>query len=280
MNALIRSIPLLILLVPGAPLFAGAEAPFDKAYAAELLKYLYRWHMDDAILSVDADEISEIELYFRESELDLDPGDNSTFLEVILPIAQMEIVLKKASYEIPKKALTIKSDSYKFVSAQHYKRLDWEPADYTKLTYDFEEIFNYLYEHRNEKVFPDEAVRERLRAEVMKLLREKKGPDADFVDDALQVAYLAPISPVTNDLWVYYVNGHMLLHFTSDLDYTDPAYWDIAPVNVDIVELKEEVIVAAGERGGTGFFSKDYAGRILFNCLVHGQEIKHRDEAP
>ncbi|MEM1223611.1 MAG: hypothetical protein AAGH40_12715 [Verrucomicrobiota bacterium] len=253
---------------------AKAKAPFDDQYAFELLRYLYRWHMDDAVLSVDPREIEKVEIHYRTIDKALDEGDHSEFLEIIIPVADMLVMLKRADYRIPKLDIQIDNEYFKVVSAHHYRDLKWNPEKYQRLSYDSKRIFDYLYKTRNDKHFPPESTRQRLKEESIRALRAE-GYIENF-DDPVQQGYIAPISIVSNDLWFYWINGHKLIHFTSDLEHLDSEFWTFAPLGVDIIDLNEEVVVAPAERGNPGAFTKDYAGRILFNCIVHGQKVSDK----
>ncbi|MEM7791993.1 MAG: hypothetical protein AAF546_11375 [Verrucomicrobiota bacterium] len=255
---------------------AETEAPFDDSYAFELLQYLYRWHMDDAVLSVDPRELEEVDIYYRKIEKALDPGDDSEFLEIVIPVAKMLIMLKRADYQIPKLDIKIDNEYFKVVSAHHYRDLQWSSEKYERLTYDSKQIFDYLYKTRNDKHFPPESTKQRLKEESIRAL-QAEGYIENF-DDPIQEGYIAPISIVSNDLWFYWINGHKLIHFTSDLEHLESDFWTFAPLGVDIIDLNEEIVVAPAERGSPGAFTKDYAGRILFNCIVHGQKVSDRSD--
>ncbi len=253
---------------------AQNSAPFSDEYAYELLSYLYRWHMDDAILEVSLEIGDNVVIFYRRiTPEDLDPDDNSEFLEVVLPLANMVINLKKSDYLIPKRQIRVRNEFFKVISAQHYRDFDWDPSGYQALSYEYEDMFNYLFETRNDKIFPSDEIREQLSLAARRALIEEDHILPEDYDEEPQMGYIAPVSIASNDLWFFWVNGHMLIHFTSDLEYTNPAFWEIAPIGVDIIELKEEVIVGAQEKSGEKYFTKDYAGRILFNCIVHGLEI-------
>jgi len=131
-------------------------------------------------------------------------------------------------------------------------------------------LFDYLFRTRNERAFPDEQLREHLRSAVRKAIGERP---AD-VEGGPAVVYLAPLSPVSNDLWVYWENGHRLIRFSSDADLTQKVYWDLAPVNVHAYDVRENVVVSLGEAPGSSkYVTRDWAARALFNCIALGQKV-------
>ena len=88
------------------------------------------------------------------------------------------------------------------------------------------------------------------------------------------VVHVAPLSPVSNDLWVYWENGHRIIRFSSDADLTEPIYWESAGVNVHVYDLHENVVVSLGEAPGSSkYVTRDWAARVLFNCIVLGQKV-------
>jgi len=152
-------------------------------------------------------------------------------------------------------------------------RYDSPPADrgvYTVYRFDRGELSDYLFRTRNDRAFPDAELRERLRDAVRKAMGERP---AD-VEDGPAVVYLAPLSPVSNDLWVYWENGHRIIRFSSDADLTQKIYWDLAGVDVHVYDLRENVVVSLGEvPGSSKYVTRDWAARVLFNCIALGQKV-------
>jgi hypothetical protein len=240
-----------------------------REYVAEILRYLYRWYADETLLS-SVSQYPDTELWARPLHPKLDADDNSRFCEVLFPRVKMRIVLKQADYLVEELGQRVRNDSFKVHSVGEYVSLPAAPSAYTVFRFDRGELADYLFRTRNDRAFPDEQLRERLRGAVRKAMGERP---AD-VEDGPAVVYLAPLSPVSNDLWVYWENGHRLIRFSSDADLTQKIYWDLAAVHVHVYDLRENVVVSLGEvPGSSKYVTRDWAARVLFNCLALGQKV-------
>lgn len=256
-----------------------ASAPFDQHYADELIRYIYRWHMDDAILAETLQDQEEVVLYYRSYEPDMrDPGDESEFLEVAMPFARLMVHLKKANYSVPELSLEVVGEHYKFLSAQHYPDFKLASEDYSVMRFPLKELFARLYATRNVRSFPTEEGRRRLRKEVLEEMQQAGHLPSDSLDDATQITYVAPISIVANELWCFWANGRKFIHFTSDLEVGHDQFWDLAEFGVEIIDADSQIVVTSIEQAGQQYFTKDYIGRILFNCIVHGQKIRRQGD--
>ena len=263
----------------GTSLFAAEEAaPFNPEYGYELIRYLYRWHMDDVSLAETLVNQDQLNLYYRDLELELDEGDISQHLEVILPLAKVVVLLKRSDYSIPKLNLELKDPYFKVRSVQHYPELQWDASKYQTISYDFDEAVAYLFRTRNQQSFPSPSTVDRLRDEALRVL-EEDGHLAEVQTAAggLQISYVAPISIVSNDLWFYWVNGRKFICFSADLHHSHERFWEFASLDVEIIDADDQVLVSNIVNDSHGYFTKDYVGRILFNCLIHGKQIRYLD---
>ncbi len=244
-------------------------AVLTKDYVAEVIRYLYRWHADETMLASVAG-FKDSELWARPIHPRLDRDDQSLFHEVLFPRVKTRIVLKKADYLVEELGQRVRNDSFKIFSVGSYSSLPAQRSAYTVFRFERDELSDYLFRTRNERVFPDEELRERLRAAVRKTMVERP---ADVAEGPPTV-YFAPLSPVSNDLWVYWENGHRIIRFTSDADMTQKIYWDLAGVNVQVFDLRKDVVVSLGEVPGSNqFVTRDWAARVLFNCIALGQKV-------
>ena len=240
-----------------------------RQYVAEVIRYLYRWHADETMLA-SVSQHTDTELWARPLHPRLDAGDNSRFCEVIFPRVQMRIVLKQADYVVEELGQRVRNESFKVHSVSRYSSLPAAQSAYTVFRFDRAELSDYLFRTRNDRVFPDEQLRERLRGAVRKAMGERP---AD-VDEGPAIVYLAPLSPVSNDLWVYWENGHRIIRFSSDADLAQKVYWDLVGVDVHVYDLKENVVVSLGEvPGSSKYVTRDWAARALFNCIALGQKV-------
>jgi hypothetical protein len=259
------------------PQAAIADAPqqrdaepvlLTRDHVAEILRFLYRWHADETLLS-SVSQYSDTELWARPLHPPLDAGDDSRFCEVLFPRVQMRIVLKQADYLVEELGQRVRNDSFKIHSVGEYASPPAPQSAYTVFRFDRGELADYLFRTRNDRAFPDEQLRERLRAAVRNAMGERP---AD-VEDGPGVVYLAPLSPVSNDLWVYWENGHRLIRFSSDANLTQIIYWDLAGVDVHVYDLREHVVVSLSEvPGSSKYVTRDWAARALFNCIALGEK--------
>jgi hypothetical protein len=240
-----------------------------REYVAEILRYLYRWYADETMLA-SVSQYADTELWARPLHPELDAGDDSLFCEVLFPRVHMRIVLKQADYLVEELGQRVRNDSFKVHSVGEYSSPPAASGAYAVFRFDRGELSDYLFRTRNDCVFPDEQLRERLRAAVRKAIGERP---AD-VGEGPAVVYVAPLSPVSNDLWVYWENGHRIIRFSSDTDLTQRIYWDLAGVDVHVYDLHENVVVSLGEAPGSSkYVTRDWAARVLFNCIALGQKV-------
>jgi hypothetical protein len=253
-----------------APSTAPAEAPaLTHDYVAEIMRYLYRWYADETMLASVA-QYPDTELWARPLHPKLDADDRSRFCEVIFPRVNVRVVLKQADYLVEELGQRVRNDSFKIHSVEKNSLLPADRSAYTVYRFDRAELIDYLFRTRNERTFPNEELRERLRAAVIEAMGERP---AD-VEEGPAVVYVAPLSPVSNDLWVYWQNGHRIIRFSSDADLTQKIYWDLAAVKVHLYDLHENVVVSLGEvPGSSKYVTRDWAARALFNCIAMGQKV-------
>lgn len=269
----------ILFFVGLAALPVGAQAqngePWEREYLFELLRYLYRWHLDDAILAGRALQDPELVVYYRPLEPQLDAGDASQFVELLFAGVNLVVHLKKADYTLEKTGATIRNRHFKVQSVHYYPNLEWDPADYGQVAYARDEIFSYLLATRNDREFPALSVRQRLRLEALRALdRFDAWPDP--LPEGEQVGFVAPISIVSNDLWFFWAEGNRLFRFATDTDVIDESYWNIAEVSVEIIDLRRDVIVSPLEKPQSNqHYAKDFIGRVLYNCIVLGEQVSN-----
>ncbi len=257
---------------------ATAPAPSEiaqPAYLFEVVRYLYRWHFDEA-------EVQRIEAADRcifwvyRLDVPLDAGDRSIEANIVLPQLGITVRVKKADYTIQETALVVKSPRFEVqevtragaggggITAQ-------PPKNSQVVSVDTSDMRDHLFRTRNQNDYPDAALLEHLRAalrqEVLKL-----GLDIPVVGE--QIVHLAPLSPVSDEVWVYWENGHKLFYFSSDIDLNNPALWDFEPLMVHIYDLNDQVVVSEQEAGSSNLYLTRYqVGRTLYNCMVLGERV-------
>ena len=235
----------------------------------EILYYAFLWHYDRSYLLTDQRK-GDLEIFFRPVPRELDAGDQSKFAELWIPDIHMVIDLKRSDYRIEELGLAVKDDHFKI---RRVVREETPPAPLSS------------YQHYD---IPHAKVRDwitlnlrtagPLAPTLAKRLRETlldfdlgREPDVTVT----HVFHLAPISPASDDLWVFHENKKQLLLFSSDMDLSNEAYWESTPITLEVYNLAPEVILAAdASAAGSNTLSKDFVGRALFNCVVLGERIE------
>ena len=238
-------------------------------YMSEIIRYLYRWHMDETMLG-NIDSSGTLEAWGRKLNPQLDADDHSKFYEVLIPDLLYRVQMKQADYLIPELGVWVSNQNCKVVSVERLETRPAIPADAEKVIFQRKKIMDYLFRTRDEKIFPSDALLDRMETAV-------KGELPNVVSNALttaQTIYLAPISPVSNDLWLFWETQRMLIKFSSDADMKSETYWNNKKIDIRFYDLDKHVVVSLAEvAGSNAFVTRDWAARVLFNCVVNGKKL-------
>lgn len=278
-SLVVCSLLIAVVFTPGCSTFNKSESPpmqvtpdhplAKRDVLFEILRYVYLWHFDESV-STDAPGRDTIEIWVREVPVELDEGDQSRFAEVWLPQFKFLVDLKKANYSIAELQLDVRNESFKIQRVHHQSDAGAPRSDYQILTYPEKEIREHLLSTRHLKRFPDDVLRRNLRSA---MIRHGISTEDRIAGD--QVMHVSPISPVSNDLWVYHENLKHLIRFAADMDLSNPDYWDKTPIHVDLYDLETAVVVMNEETfGSDAYLTKDFTGRVIFNCVVLGLRIE------
>ena len=244
------------------------DAPvLTQEFLSQVAQYLYRWHLDETAL-LALDEMPDVEFRYGWLHPELDEGDRSQFIEVFIPRLNYLVVLKKADYRVPELNLHSRNEGFRIYRVEQMERPPAELAGLESVSLNKQELIERLFATRNQKVFPNEALMERMRA----ALREEY-EDLDGIQvEGPQTIYVAPISEVSNTLWVYWVNAGRLVRFSSDGDLIHQADAGAGTMDVRMYDLENAVVLSHAEAAGSNaFVTREWAARILFNCMVLGQ---------
>ncbi|MBL9148188.1 MAG: hypothetical protein JNM94_05780 [Phycisphaerae bacterium] len=267
---------------PPAPV-AGTrndEGIQDRAWLYDLMRYLYRWHLDEEHIDVVA-RAGTVTFWVREVPHELDAGDRSRFGEVLLPQIGILVTAKKSDYSVPELELTVKSDRFKVIRVATVEVPAEMPAGYTLVTADYAHLRDELFRTRGQSAFPDEALLAHLREAARTAIAREFAHRNEPLPDGAQVVHLAPMPPVANEAWAYWEGGKMLLRFASDAELTNPGVWKHHDLVVDVYPLDKNVVVSLDEiAGSNAFMTRDQAGRALFNCLVLGKRVELAPREP
>ncbi|MGA0367967.1 MAG: hypothetical protein ACO3N7_00785 [Kiritimatiellia bacterium] len=234
--------------------------------------HLYRWVLDENdIESVLSD--GQLLCWVREINPDLDPGDSSRMLEVWMPQLKLQVTLRKADYRIPELDLQVRNDTFKIRNVLRGSAPD--SADgYTEIRIPKTEIDSFAARAREQAVYPEgdflEAIRLATRQQFIDYFTER----GEAFPSGPQTLHLAPLSPVSNDLWIFWENQDKLLRLSSDTDLQDPELWQKMGLQLRIFDIRTQTVVHLHEaRGSNAYMTRDQVGRYLFNCLILGKKL-------
>lgn len=245
----------------------------QKPYLYEVVRHLYRWYLGESdVLRIPGR--STFDFWVRDVPATLDEGDRSRFAEIMVPTFGMVVTVKRPDYQIPEIGVTVTGTVYKIVNVQRESLPRHAPRGYAVVSVDYREMEDYLFKTRAQVEYPTPELREKIRLAV---LREIQDQDLTFSPDIRQreqIVYLAPLSPVANESWVYWENGRCLIRFASDIDLANPAVWAHSELTARLYDLERQVVVSLDESAGSNaFLTRDEAGRNLFNCVVRGMRV-------
>ena len=269
-----------LILIPAAAYTAGNQAKtspppelLEKPYLYEVVRHLYRWYMDEE----DVNRISnskEFTFWVRGLYPKLDPGDKSRLGEIILPELGISVKVKKADYTIEELDLKVKTDVFKITNVARISTSAKPPAGSARVVVDYREMRDYLFRTRSQVEFPDDELLMRLRLAVRKQVLKDIKEQGEEIPTRDQVVHFSPISPVANELWVFWETGRLLIRFASDLDLVNPVVWQFEDLAVSLFDCDEQVVVSLDEvAGSNAYLTRDQVGRALYNCIILGRRL-------
>lgn len=257
-----------------APSAAPAELT-EKGYLFEVVRYLYRWQLTESEIAriVGADCLT---FWVQRLDVPLDAGDRSVLGEIVLPQAGIRVKVKKADYRIEETGAEVKSRTFRIVQVAREPLPSRPPRAARVVDVDMKELREYLFRTRSQHDYPDQELTKRLQQAVRKQAAQEGLLPAGSADGE-KVIHIAPLSPVANEVWVYWEAGRKLLLFSSDIDLANPSVWEQESLLARIYDLDEQVIVSPEEAPGSNRFLTRYqVSRALFNCLLYGQRVTVR----
>lgn len=270
---------------------ASAEEPdmtvkelSDKKILHEIVRYLYRWYLDEADIEATSSADADLDFQIRQLNPKLDQGDNSRFAEVRIPLWKVAVRMKKADYRIEELDRDVKSNSFKITNVSRITPETETPADLISVKVNLKDMREYLFNTRNQPEYPSEELMARSRKifkDEFDALRKKHGAKVDFPTDAAEISiYLAPLSPVSNEIWAYREFGHFLIRCSSDIDISNPTVWENERLFFHVYDAYNQVVVSLDETAGSNeFMTRNQMGRALYNCIVLGKKITVKKDA-
>ena len=239
-------------------------------YLYALTQHLYRWHMDEADVENEA-QTKTLTFWIRRVDAELDEGDRSELAEIALPKLGIAARVKKSDYLLEELGVEIKSGGFRIVNVQRPEMPEEAPPGTVEVEVDYRAMKEHLFRTRDQAEYPDEAMRERLR----RAAREHLGLDPDARGAGAGAVYVAPLSPVANEVWAFAEGPKALARFSADVDLENPAVWEHQTLTVDVYEIMKQTVVSMEEAAGSNeFLTRDQVGRALFNCVVLGKRLE------
>ncbi len=240
---------------------------------SEIVRHLYRWYWDEADIE-RASDLHEWVFWVRPVDIHKrDAGDESVFAEVLLPQVGTAIHLKKADYTIEEMKLQVKSGNFHIKSVAKVEMPPRPPGDCTVVKIEAGQLKDYLFRTRTQPDYPNAELFERMRSAV----RKELATEASFTTNppvGEQIIYVAPLSPVGNDIWVFWENRKLLIRFASDIDLTNPAVWEHEKLMVHVYDPFSQMVISLDQAAGSNrFMTRNQIGRALYNCIVLGQRV-------
>jgi hypothetical protein len=257
-----------------AQLPAVDPALMDESYLREVVRHLYRWYMDEADVEKEA-ERDHFVFWIREPKPELDPGDFSRFGEIVIPELDIHVTVKKADYPIEHSDRRVESDVYKIINVARFPEPAIRPEKYREVRMSHTALREHLFNTRAAVRYPGGDLLELMREAVDEELEDEHLRLPDPAAPFSRVVHVSPLSPVANEVWVFWEAGRLLLHFSSDLDLEHPEIWESDLPAVRVYEIDEQTVVSLHEAAGSNaYLTRDQVGRALYNCVILGRRLE------
>ncbi len=265
---------LLALALCSLPTFAQDAPPkeaTEKPFLFEVVRHVYRWHLDEE----EIEKVRGLKTFtfeVRALHPKLDEEDKSRFLEVYLPVFGVSVRMKQADYKIPELKTEVKSAGYKITNVARTAPPKQRLPGTSAIEVSFPEMKEYLFKTRQQAEFPDAELVERCREALRKELAAEAKSDPTLKPEGTQFVHFAPLSPVANEMWVYWENGRRLIRFSSDIDLANPDVWKHETLAVRVFDVYNQVVITLDDAAGSnGYMTRNHVGRALYNCVVLGK---------
>ncbi len=253
---------------------AASSPVLQKQFVLDVLQHLYRWHFDQSYV-LEAGKVDTLEVWARPLHPRLDAGDRSEFAELWIPAVNMRVELKRSDYTVPEMNLEIVEQSFKVKRVTRQLQPPASRSNYQVARYALSEVRDHLFATRTNRV----AVSDNLRIAARKLIADylRKAHPAPFTED--QILYLSPLSPVCNDVWVLWESDRKILLFSADMDLANPGFAQLSQLQMEVIDLDKDVVASTTEVPGSNVFvTKDWVGRLFFNCILYGERMVRTPE--
>ena len=253
---------------------AAPQPLLQKQFVLDVLQHVYRWHFDQSYV-LETGKLDTLEVWERRLHPRLDPDDRSEFAELWIPAVNTRVELKRSDYRIPEMSLKVVDQSFKVKRVTRQLRPSTSRSDYQIGRYPLSGVRDYLFATRANRVLMSDNLRTAARKLVAEYL--DKAHPAPFAED--QVLYVAPVSTVCNDLWAFWETGRKLMLFSADMDLSNPGFSQLSQLRLQVIDLDKDVVASTKEvPGSNAFVTKDWVGRLFFNCILYGERLVRTPE--
>jgi hypothetical protein len=254
---------------PGKP-----DALLDKAFVFDVLRHVYRWNFDQSYV-LEAGKLEQFEVWSRRLHPQLDADDRSEYGELWIPAVKTLVQLKRAEYKVPEMNLEIAERTFKLTRVTRQLQPPASRREYQVQEYPLQELRDHLFASRADRL----PVSEGLRATARKLIADylNKAHPEPFSQD--QTFYISPLSSVCNDVWLFWETGRKLMLFSADMDLNNPSFAQLSQLRMQVIDLDKDVVASTREvPGSNAFVTKDWVGRLFFNCILYGEKLVRTPE--
>jgi hypothetical protein len=263
--------------VPPEPPPAPKWGLTDTTYLYEVFRHMYRWYLDEVDIE-RATAGDAFMVWVRPLKVQLDEGDRSQFAELSFPQVNVVARVKKADYTIEDLGITFSSPTYRIVNVSRGTLPATPPEGTQVINLSKREAVDFLFRTRTQRDFPDARLLEEMRLAFIHYVetsKEQLGAARTTGKNPNQLVYVASLSPVANEVWVFWETRHMLVRFASDIDLSNPEVWKHESMMVRMYDIDRQVLVSHEEApGSNAFMMRAQVGRILYNCFVLGLRLE------
>ncbi len=253
---------------------SGPDPLQEKGFVLEVLRHVYRWHFDQSYV-LEAGNLGQLEVWSRRLSPRLDAEDRSDYAEMWIPAVKTVVELKRAEYSVPELKLDIVEKEFKVVRVVRQFQAPAARRLYQSRSYPVQEVREFLFATRADRL----PVSDALRAGARQLIADYLNRSHPEPFSQAQVFYISPLSRVCNEVWVFWETGRKLMLFAADMDLSSPSFSRVSQLRMQAIDLDKDVVASTREApGSNAFVTKDWVGRLFFNCIMYGEKLTRTPE--
>lgn len=258
---------LLSLLLLTSPVQATLLDEPD-AWFLSLLQHVDKWYLSDRY-HFEPDDDAIIPVHVNRLDIPSAENDNSRFYAVDFPEIHLYLVLKQSDYTIPELDLTVTNAEPKIISVKQYGDDSPMPPGYQRRELVEDEAERILYQERFTPARWSDEELDKLKQTLSSLLGDESPVHADE-----QIFHVGPRSDHATSVHVFWETAKKIIILSSDADFNSDAYWQLLPLNTEIIDLDEDVVTTLLlVPGSNAYVTNAWAARIVYHCVVKGQRL-------